>query len=314
MNLKHFFKCLSLVLFGLSLISGCSVRSSLPIVPTVSLASSPTLFFAPTFTPQPTSTPTQTFTPTPETTFTEEQIQANIIAALDANGDCKFPCWWGINPGQTPQEKAFTLLEQIGFLPIRDTVGGWYYNFLLFSGADQHNSIDYEIHLQDKIVSFIFVRGQGYNNHASFLRIWNSVSPEKIITNYGTPSRVWVELKTGGCEGNAPCATTPYELWLFYDEQGFLIQYTGSVDNKSSYTFCPTFSETGNLGGSIQIYLKSSQDPRPLESFTGYPPEILNNIKDIAGVTGMSLDGFSAHIIQTNQPFCFSTPLNTWPK
>ena len=244
----------------------------------------------------------------------KKQIQANIIAALDANGDCKFPCWWGINPGQTIQEKAFALLEQIRFPPIQDTVGGWYYNFVLFSGADQHNSIDYEIHLQDKVVSYIFIRGQGYNNRSSFLRIWKSVSPEKVITNYGTPSRVWVELKTGGCEGNIPCATTPYELWLFYDEQGFLIQYTGSVDNKSTYIFCPTFNETGNLGGSIEIYLKSSQDPRPLESFTGYPPEILNNYKDIATVTGMSLDKFSAYIIQAIQPFCFSTPINIWPR
>jgi hypothetical protein len=306
---KHCFEYLFLILISLSLILGCNAAVKLPVVPTGSLSSSPTLSFTSTFTPQSTSTITLKSSPT----LSAEQIQTNILAALDANGGCKFPCWLGITPGQTPRDSALTLLEQIGFTSVLDTIGDWYYDKVWYLGASEGNSIGYEIHLQDQIVSFIHVKGEGYSNHILFYRIWKSVSPNSIITKYGTPTRVWVESYFSSCEGGGSCTTTPYNLWVFYDEQGFLIIYSGLVDFKSTYTFCPTFSEDGNLGGRIEIYLKSLQDPKPLEDFTGFPPDMLKNPKDLFAITGMSLDKFSALYMQTNQTFCFSTPRDIWP-
>jgi hypothetical protein len=314
MKMKLLFEYLSVTLVSLWLISGCDAISRSVVVSTVPLSSSPTLTFTPTFALQSTSTSTPTISPVLVSSFTAEQIQTNILASIDGNGGCKFPCWLGITPGQTNRDKALTQLEQIGFSPVLDPKRGWYYDKVWYSDPIEGNSIGYEIHLQDQIVSYIHVKGEGYSNLTLFHRIWKSVSPDSIITKYGTPSRVWIESYFSSCEGSGLCNTTPYNLWLFFDKQGFLIIYSGLVDLKSIYTFCPTFSEAGNLGGRIEFYSKSIGDTKPLEDFTGLSPVKLTNPKDLDSITGMSLVEFATHYEQPNQPFCFSTPRNIWPK
>ena len=303
----------SLILLGLSFLSGCSAVSSLPAKPTISPDYSPTLSTTQIFTPQPTSIPTPTLTLTSGPTVSVEQLQTNILAALETKSGCKLPCWWGITPGQTFEEDALALLRQIGFTPILYTEGGWYFNFLIFTPTSEGNNISYEVHLQNQIVNNLKVMGEGYTNRNRFRGIWDNFSPESIIIDYGTPSRAWLETEYSSCEGSGSCKTIPYSLWLFYDVQGFLIHYSGSIDYLPTYTFCPTFGGIGNLGDSIGIYIKSPEDEKSLESLTGFPPIVLENSKDIVGVTGMSLDKFSAHYRQTDQPFCFSTPRDIWP-
>jgi hypothetical protein len=313
MRRKHLCEHLSLILLGFWLFSGCDAISSTPVVSTVNLTPSPTLTLTPTFTPLPTSTSNPTFTPTPGPTLSTEQIQANILAALETNGGCRFPCWLGVTPGQTPQDDALALLGQINFAGVFYSEKPLYWGGLIFSPASEGNSVFYDLLLQDKIVSYIRVHVQGYSNHSLLHREWESILPESIIADYGTPTRVWIEANFSTCEGSGPCNTSLYNVWLFYDEQGFLIEYMGNVPYQSTYTFCPTFSKTGNLGGSIEIYTRSLEDTKPLEDISGLPSVTLEDTKSLESITGMSLDEFAAHYKQNDQSFCFSTPRDIWP-
>jgi hypothetical protein len=311
MKRKRLRECTSLLLLCCLSMSGCIFFSNPLHAPTVTFAPSPIISLTPTFTLEPTSTPT--FTPTSGSTLSIDQILANIFNALKTNNGCRYPCWLGITPGLTSRDDALNLLEHIGLTPIFDTHMGGYTDVIWYPDPSVGNSISYDIHLEDNVVSYIYILGQGYHNRTWFIRTWNSISPEAIIMQYGTPSRIWIESFASVCEGSGPCITSPYYLWLFYDVQGFLIKYEGIVDLQSTFTFCPTFSELGNLGGSIEIYLKSLEDTRPLEDLSGLQAVTLENTKSLESITGMSLDEFAAHYRQNDQSFCFSTPREIWP-
>ena len=321
MKQKCLFEFLSLILFSLLLISGCEANSITPVSPNVTLAISPTLTVTPTRAPSliGTETPSPTVTLAPSPTFTlgltltEEEVRTNVNVAMKTNGGCDYPCWWGIIPGETHQEDAFALLAKIGLAPRYDPAMGGFNDIWWFNGLYGGQSINFDIYVTDKVVTYIHLWGLGNRDKTMFQELWNSDSPESIVTKYGTPTRVWIESYFSTCEGNGPCTSTPYKLWLFYDKQGFFIIYSGFVDLKSTYTFCPTFNDDGNLSGKIEIYLKSSSDNKALEDFPGLPSGALEDPKDFVSITGISLDEFSAHYKQPNQSFCFSTPRDIWP-
>jgi hypothetical protein len=302
------------MVFFWALVSGCASPVSQPLPSSDPPTSTPSPSPARTITPPPSRTPTFSFVFT-GLTLSPDQIQTSILLALEGDPGCELPCWWGITPGQTPQEQALSLLTQIGFTPYFDAQRSLYTAVRLLSGPYEGLSIRYDIHLKHQVVGDIYVSGEGYGHRNAFYQVWKSISPVSIVEDFGTPSRVWIETysSSGVCEGGSACTVRPYFLWLFYDEQGFLIIYSGIVDFEPTFTFCPTFDDTGNLDGSIKIYLKSLDDSTPLENFTGYTPARLEIPEDFTAATGRSLEEFSALYAQASQPICFRTSRDMWP-
>ncbi len=302
---------------GVTILAACvpSLHPSFTETPPVLLATAtPSGTPIATLTPTINQTSTSTVILTPYPTLSPAEELAKILELLKTNGGCELPCWWGITPGHTSQEEAFTFLEQIGFPPIWFDSGGWYYNIKMLTSPEDAIFIDYEIHLQEKTISYIHMRGTGGVSHRTlFAKIWESSLPEFIIPNYGTPSRVLIWSVSNLACDQSPCSKAPYELWLFYDKQGFLVRYDGTVEYKSTYVFCPTFGEAGNLDGQkIDIFLKSPQDTRSLESLL-LPADGFQESKNLVDLTGTSLEEFSGHYQQNDQLFCFSTPRDIWP-
>jgi hypothetical protein len=298
-------------LFALILLMGCNTRASSHASPTVTpspIPSTTTPTSTPTFTPtfHLTTTPTFTYAPT----LPAEQVQENVFAMLKSNGGCKFPCWWGIIPGQTPWQKTDISLRQIGLNLTFDSIAKMFYDIEWFVGEESGVLNSYEVYVNNGVVSFIKISSEGYDNNMAFKRIWKNVSPEFILANYGPPSRIWLQTYSEGCEGG-PCITMPYWLWLFYDQRGFLISYNGAVKFDAIYKFCPTFAPDGNLGGSMDIYLKAPTDHKSLEDYANLRPELYQH-QELTEKTGMTIDEFYTLYQQTNKPICFETQRDIW--
>ena len=163
---------------------------------------------------------------------------------------------------------------------------------------------------KDGLVDSIIIKGQGSERPEELQPIWQNYSPSQIISEHGTPDRVLVSStsKFYGDKGKQG-----YYLWLFYDEQGFMIRYNGEIDYANTYHFCPEIGINGGIA-EILIKIQSKTNLTPLEK----GDEILSSIGKYRKVltyeqaTGKTLSDFYFTFIQKAKPSCFDTPRTVW--
>ena len=286
-------------------------------VPDIPAMGTPTEPISPTPSPTQiilsTSTPSPTLSPTPLPTLPLDQIVGNVVGLLKTNAGCQFPCIWGITPGVTSWVEAEQQLQQAGIKTALDHHGTSliHYDTLLIPSTTTATSIftNVEFTEQDGVVSSIHLHGEGYYSPEEFKEIWNSYAPERIISKLGQPTRVWIDAVASAAEGNP--TSFPYELWVFYDPLGLLLRYQGMVDARPVYRLCPTFSDSGNIGITIDVYAVSTlggDSPENLTELKGmaFPPR---NLEEAAGLT---IEEFYGLFLKNGQPICFETPQNIW--
>ncbi|HZU86984.1 MAG TPA: hypothetical protein VFF78_05845, partial [Anaerolineaceae bacterium] len=137
--------------------------------------------------------------------------------------------------------------------------------------------------------------------------LWNMYSPQNITETYGNPSRIGFH---SDLLGKGP--EFGYQLFYFYDDQGFMILYNGSgvKDETEKYLHaCPVF--TGDHGIYwIDIIAQSSGDKTSLESrFEARNQVVWPNIFTIEQITGLSIDEFTTLIKDVNTNSCFDVSI-----
>lgn len=105
----------------------------------------------------------------------------------------------------------------------------------------------------------------------------------------------------------------PYDLWIFYDDQGFLLHYTGLAEFQPIYRICPTFGAEGNIGIGLDMYLQSPENKAPLESLTNIQALGPSALLPIDKAAGLSVEDFYKLFGQNSKPVCFETPRDIWP-
>lgn len=286
-------------------------------VPDIPAMGTPTEPISPTPSPTQiilsTSTPNPKLSPTPLLTLPLDQIVGNMVELLKTNAGCQFPCIWGITPGVTSWVEAEQQLQQAGIKTASDHQGTSliHYDTLLIPARTVKEGMftDIEFIERKDVVVAIYLHGEGYYSPEEFKEIWNSYAPERIISNLGQPTRVWIDAVASAAEGNP--TSFPYELWVFYDPLGLLLRYQGMVDARPVYRFCPTFSDSGNIGITMDVYAVSTlggDSPEDLTELKGmaFPPR---NLEEAAGLT---IEEFYGLFLKNGQPICFETPQNIW--
>lgn len=256
------------------------------------------------------STPNPTLFPT----LTIEQHEIIIQNLLRTNSGCQLPCWWGIEPGKTTWDETEQFIQQFGGVTsVFQREGNEIYHST--GGFDLNREYIYNrisfFELNGVIIS-IEVHGIGYQNPSKFSELWTPYTPEKLIPEYGPPTRVWLQSIKTVVEGE-PGPTMPYDLWVFYDQLGILIRYQGQVIYRDTYKMCPTFQEGGNLVPTIDLYLKSPEKQISLESLTDYANIPKSQIFLLREAANLTLDEFYALYNQNKRTPCFETPKNIWP-
>lgn len=220
---------------------------------------------------EPTSTITIVKTPI---ILSETERQDLILKLLDENGGCEMPCLWGITPGISTWNETKDLLEEKGLLvgaPIKANdlniygiVGG-----LTIEGVKIHDGFGE----MNGLVETISIQASG-NPDEKFQQAFKNYSLKSIVTKLGAPSRVWLE----GHEGDR----FAYRLWVFYDEQGILLRYSGTTQVGGKYHICPSV-EDGDIT-TVEILVKGLQYQPSLEVISGYEDyqkEFIHSLNDL---------------------------------
>jgi hypothetical protein len=252
-----------------SVITPLPTKTYIPNTPTVTK----TATLPPTSTHTSTATLTMTPTETPQPTLLPEERNTLIRELLATNGGCRLPCWWGIVPGKTPWPEAEQLFSHLR-LYITDYLiseNSTDHELGTFDPSHPEIEITHSYIERDGLVYFMKIIARGLIDNAYFKKTWKNLSPENIVSLYGTPSRVW--LWSIAYFPESPAGTEmQYQVWLFYDELGFLAAYTGLVPYKPTYHICPTFGGVGQIY-ELELYIKPPASTAPLETLTRFPSQ-----------------------------------------
>ena len=261
-----------------------------------------------------------TKTPSPSQTLTGAEVEANFIKLLKINEKCPLPCWWGLNPGEASVEDLFNLASstKLSVSEFEREDGTLIYEVYPLSFDQIFNRVAFFQVGEGETIDWIWVNGQTRFDEqissGTLLEVWEPLSPENVMRDYGAPSDVRISSVSHFGDDPQP-DEFPYWIGFYYRENGFIIRYEGVVENTSIYNICPTTQNNGNLGRSIGIYIQSPTSQRPLEDLHG---EIaggefdLERSKFIEEVTIYSPEELFSEYTD-NGNFCFEIPQSTWP-
>ncbi len=233
-------QCVFGVLIAVVLLVGCgtsttpTVMSSAVLPTTTPLASVTPLL--PTSTPTPTSspmlptaTPSPTLTPMPPTITPIPTLAASarptlVREMLKTNGGCELPCWWGITPGQTDWLAMLGQCESYGDCDFDMPESTQLPDYIIRQHFDQQGG---KVR-STKIISEI----PGGRILESFPRDWRRYALDQVLTRYGKPSQVLLEL-SNYC-ADPPCGSSGYGLYVVYDHLVLLRDFALLRDFKVS--------------------------------------------------------------------------------
>lgn len=292
--------------------SACGVKSPDPISPTLSRSPSPpqtahsitrnpsvTAIPLPTRTPKPTGTPT--WVPLP--TLPPAEALAKIQELLKTNGECDFPCWWGITPGKTTWKEAYDFLQPLAWLVDIQQMPKVYPDKLFvdfyFAIDDQPTLINsrrarFSLHEETLSIAWI-VAGQDYD----------LVS---LVKKFGVPAEVWIYIT--GIPGTGPVV---YTLKMFYPNKGIMIMlfihYT-ELARRNGEDFVRICKKSLiNQTGGVVVW-SPDEKKEFLDFFREY--EETYRYKPIEEVLSISPEEFTRFILEAEDNHCLEIPLSIW--
>jgi hypothetical protein len=290
----------SLIILG-SLIS-CQVGpTQLPIQPSETFTQSATGTSSPnppTQIPIPTATSTEisTLISTPQGKDAREKIKY----LMDTNGNCSFPCWWGIAPGKTTWDEANAYLSPFvdriwsdGARAKIPTLEGYGAGYTDLSGVKRGATFDIDKSGTIKIVETNL----------------DPVYLSSYIIKLGMPDEILINVETFPGGGPPPSAT----ILLFYNS-GAMIAYwiNYKIDSNKFIAICP-------------------QDILPGIDVDFWDPSMKMTFRDIGGVSNtippltpddyfrplgevsdMKLQDFYGYYSKPSATHCIKTPASDW--
>ncbi|PKO15877.1 MAG: hypothetical protein CVU39_10180 [Chloroflexi bacterium HGW-Chloroflexi-10] len=170
------------------------------------------------------------------------------------------------------------------------------YNFFTFSTQDQD------------VIDLIDVEGMGGEIPVEFPRLWEGYSPERIISDYEKPSRIFLsstpyDVRNTGYVG--------YFLWLFYDNQGFMIRYDGVIKFTPTYHICPRIQHEGEITN-IHLVSVGPGSTLALETQDEIFGSDYHKVIALEEATGITIDMFTQLFKHNQISSCFESPLDVW--
>lgn len=240
------------------------------------------------------------------------EVQHAAISELLAHPTCELPCWWGFTPGKSRWSEVESFSGELGLrFNVSKTPEGGFENETSFFSNQVFNWITFKE--KAGIVQAITINVEGFSTpttQTNLRRDWSAYSPRSVMAWAGVPSRVWVRSLNHAPERFGPRA--PYDIWLFYDDLGVLIEYTGALTRGPIYEFCPNFSATtGNIYYLI-VVLRSPESSAPLEEINDFVYNGLGGARPLDDVTNLSNQDFYQLLTDKSQYPCFTTSESAW--
>lgn len=269
--------------------------------PTIGVTFTPTL----TLTPVPSVTNSSVPTLTPIPTLLVAEAREMVLSLYKNNGECKFPCWWGIEPGKTSWSLTKNFLasfaENISPASMFDFFGkakDYTINFPFDTKSG--NPLSLEIIEQDDLIRFItaVVEEEFENQNDSKKYFLYS-----LLEEYGAPDQIYLYTQP-----YTPDNSFPFSVILYYKNQRFALIYMGhGIPQLDQIRGCfkNDFSFLSWVPNTIS----------ELDDFTkvGIRPEDLSQYRPLDEVTKLDVATFYETFKDPSTPFCLETPVNLWP-
>ncbi len=281
-----------------------SVLKSTPSTPTSGL-----LTHTPISKPTPT-TPAPRSTPAP--TLTDDEEQTLVLDLLKENGGCRLPCWWGFTPGKTSWQIAESFFvsqgKKIGKYRDSQTTDYTIYFHIPLHGS-QINQDYYTVN--GDTIDVITIRAvppirndKLVYGDAQFTNDWRPYTLPRMLADYGQPQQIFLRTFS-----DTPTGWLPFNLLLFYPEQGIFVSYYGPAE-KSEETLRACLDQTD-----IRLWLWSPEHTMSLERLVNMgssPIGDLSGFRSLEEATGMSVEQFYQSFVQPNHKTCLETPADMW--
>lgn len=233
-------------------------------------------------------------------TLSSTQASQYVLKMLTTNGNCDYPCWWGIVPGEMSWRQAKYLLS-----PVTISITG----FPKGSG-----NISYWVNIpdpenQDKQLTAVF-----YVDNSGIVDVMavpiNKGELQEFLRKYGIPNEIWVHFM-----GQFPGATSEYIIAFFYREKGMMLMTGGSGETviRNNIKFLKMCSIEFSAYHSILLW-----KPYPEKSFYDiafdlgitHPEE--PGFGRVNNVTNMDEKSFYNQMLSDTN-ICLETPYDKWP-
>jgi len=268
----------------------------------------------------------------PIPTLAAETASERLANLILTNGNCSLPCFLGITPGVstadefdtilTPYSTILTILEGKYRRGIEFELGQKIVNnFLIDYQILQGQPIIEKIHLSTKAyqrIEYPYPDEEGntyelvYEYGAeAYRQLMGNYTLQKILTEYGIPSRVLVYAEQYLYDGRPPLPSQQFgqlKLRLFYPEQGIIIMYEMPLSKVGSKgQGCPSHAFISlwlTPPDSEEIYAK-------LLSKSSAQGDSFELEKPIFEATNISLEEFY-EIYRDSSETCIQAPLSIW--
>jgi hypothetical protein len=171
-----------------------------------------------------TPTPAQMPSLTPKPTLSEIESKGEVIGLLSTNGNCLFPCFWGIMPGKSSWAETKNIL-----LSISSNI-----NSFALPGAPEVEGVDWEYRLPNEKKFEDGIRQRYFVEDDKILIIspsrphGESASPEaidrytlnKILKDFGEPEEILIQTYSA-----TPDKSHPFNVLIIYPHRGIMINY-----------------------------------------------------------------------------------------
>jgi hypothetical protein len=229
-----------------------------------------------------------------------------LLYEMNTLQGCDIPCWWKIQLGTTTWDEVKILINYLGLsFGYEDYTyeSGKFISWYKISPYIQNDYIKSEIDFYEDNHQIYYIRmyaefpdsikWSGRERSSYELRTkWKLLAPEKIIALFGDPTRVYYISQ--GPIGNEGSYSVPYhQLFIFYDEYGLAIEYSGWHKNEINNR-CIGFTSTTNYPDSIRIFLKSLSVDTPIEEMHNI--SFWDGFPTLKESTGMEISEFTSKL------------------
>jgi hypothetical protein len=163
-----------------------------------------------------TRTPIPTWTPLPSFADMPEDFQAQIEELLATNGNCDYPCWWGLMPGETKFADAQFFVDQFAF---ESEKWAWI--------SDEGASV-FSVNIsvpkttsEGGILAYTVVEDEIRNDLLKAQAIFGYYETmSEVLLMLGEPSEIQFTAPL-----IFPTNNVPFELYLYYPAKGLLVRF-----------------------------------------------------------------------------------------
>jgi len=296
------------LIFMIAAVSACNsipdhITPTVRIIPTETKV--PTKSITPTIRPSLmlTISPTLTSTMTAIPTLSPDKANEYVLQMLGTNGDCEFPCWWGISPGISSWDDTRNLLA-----PIASVIADF---------PKDNGNVKYEVDLPDpegrswnKLLMAIFYVDQRGIVEAMSVPVKQS-NLSDLLKSFGIPTEIWLSFI-----GDFPGDPHEYIISALYSDKGIMTISGGSGEkitheSKNYLRMC-----SDDFGKYSQLLLWSPEEHKTFYDISfsldlSKPGEL--GFGRINEVTNMDEVEFYNEFSSTIANSCIETPYDVWP-